>query len=246
MGIALHKLGALARATSEDDLRWRVSRIVQHLGVEFWVYGLNLPLVDDRRQQFTLIDYPTAWVGRYIEAGYMRVDPIVAHCHNRSTPFLWMEAKARAIGAVDPMHGRVRRMFGEASEVGLGAGVSIPLHGPGACWGLMSFAGSWGARSVFERRLPELALIAHFVHEAARPFARGSGTDSRRPRLTLRERECLHWAAEGKSSWEIGQVLSCSERTVVFHLQNAAQKLGVAGRQAAVARAVSLGVVSVG
>jgi DNA-binding CsgD family transcriptional regulator len=246
MGIALHKLHALARASSEDELRRRVSRIVQHLGVEFWVYALNLPLVDDRRQQFTLIDYPAAWVGRYIEAGYMQVDPTVAHCQARSTPFVWADAQARVVAAVDPMHGRVRRMFGEASEAGLGVGVSIPLHGPGACWGLMSFAGAWAARPVFDRRLPELTLIAHFVHEAARPFARSAGAASRPPDLTLRERECLHWAAEGKSSWEIGQVLGCSERTVIFHLQNAARKLGVGGRQAAVARAVSLGVVAVG
>jgi LuxR family quorum-sensing transcriptional regulator LasR len=48
----------------------------------------------------------------------------------------------------------------------------------------------------------------------------------------------------GKTSWEIGRLLSVAERTVVFHLQNATQKLGVSGRQAAVARAIVSGLIT--
>jgi DNA-binding CsgD family transcriptional regulator len=45
--------------------------------------------------------------------------------------------------------------------------------------------------------------------------------------LSPRERECIGWAAEGKSCWEIGQILNISRRTVAFHLDNAKGKLGV-------------------
>ena len=80
-----------------------------------------------------------------------------------------------------------------------------------------------------------LQLRGHrFAHTAALPPP---------PHLTARELECLHWAAEGKTSWEIGRVLGVSERTVVFHLQNAAHKFGVNGRQPAVARAIALGLI---
>ena len=42
-----------------------------------------------------------------------------------------------------------------------------------------------------------------------------------------------------KSAWETGQILNISERTVIFLLQNAAEKLQVSNRPQAVARAVS-------
>lgn len=56
--------------------------------------------------------------------------------------------------------------------------------------------------------------------------------------LTLREREVLWWAAQGKSAWETGKILRISKRTVDEHTQNAAHKLGAANRTQAVAVAL--------
>ncbi|EGM79774.1 DNA-binding protein with HTH domain protein [Rheinheimera sp. A13L] len=50
-------------------------------------------------------------------------------------------------------------------------------------------------------------------------------------RLTPREIECIHWAAHGKTSWEISRILSITERTVNFHLTNSMQKTGSSNRQ---------------
>ncbi|TCK18146.1 DNA-binding CsgD family transcriptional regulator [Thiogranum longum] len=60
------------------------------------------------------------------------------------------------------------------------------------------------------------------------------------PRL---QKECMLWVTEGKTAWETSQILSISERTVTFHLQNVQHKLGVNNRQQAVARAVALGII---
>ncbi len=46
---------------------------------------------------------------------------------------------------------------------------------------------------------------------------------------------------EPEVSWEISQILSVSERTVVFHIGNACRKLQVSNRRQAVARGISLG-----
>ena len=59
-----------------------------------------------------------------------------------------------------------------------------------------------------------------------------------RPKLSERELECLEWVSLGKTSWETGLILGISERTINFHLLNAARKLNVYGRQAAVAIAL--------
>src|SRR5699024_9778778 len=52
---------------------------------------------------------------------------------------------------------------------------------------------------------------------------------------------CLQWAAAGKTSYEVGIILTISKRTVDFHIYNACQKLGVHSRQMAVAIAIEQG-----
>lgn len=63
--------------------------------------------------------------------------------------------------------------------------------------------------------------------------------------LTAREHECLLWAAQGKTSWEIGRILGITERTVNFHIANACAKLDVRTRQAAITAALEWGLISV-
>ena len=58
--------------------------------------------------------------------------------------------------------------------------------------------------------------------------------------LTTREQDCLHWAAQGKTSWEIGCILGISERTANFHIANICRKLNVRTRQAAITSAMQL------
>ena len=58
--------------------------------------------------------------------------------------------------------------------------------------------------------------------------------------LTCREREVLHWTAQGKGCWETGHIVGISERTVKFHLQNIYRKLNVVNRAQAVARAAQI------
>ena len=53
--------------------------------------------------------------------------------------------------------------------------------------------------------------------------------------LTTREQEVLHWVAEAKSNWQVGQIVGCSEGTVKKHLQHTYRKLGVETRTAAAA-----------
>jgi len=62
-------------------------------------------------------------------------------------------------------------------------------------------------------------------------------------RLTNREVEVLSWIKEGKSSWEISQVLKCSMRTVNFHVTNIKAKLGVVNRAQAVAVGLQYGII---
>ncbi len=61
--------------------------------------------------------------------------------------------------------------------------------------------------------------------------------------LSGREQQCLKWVSLGKTSWETAVILGLSERTINFHLLNACRKLNVYGRQAAVVKALRLGLM---
>jgi DNA-binding NarL/FixJ family response regulator len=60
-----------------------------------------------------------------------------------------------------------------------------------------------------------------------------------RVELNDREVETLTWAARGKTSAEIAQILGLSKRTVDFHIDNARSKLGAATRVEAAIKAAT-------
>jgi DNA-binding response OmpR family regulator len=62
---------------------------------------------------------------------------------------------------------------------------------------------------------------------------------SRQVALGEREIECLTWAARGKTSAEIAQIVGTSKRNVDFHIETACRKLDVATRVQAVVKAAS-------
>jgi LuxR family quorum sensing-dependent transcriptional regulator len=63
------------------------------------------------------------------------------------------------------------------------------------------------------------------------------------PRLTRRELDCMAFVSDGKTDWEISVILSLSEATVRFHIDNARRKLGAVSRAQAAARLVRSGMI---
>lgn len=62
--------------------------------------------------------------------------------------------------------------------------------------------------------------------------------------ITPREAEVLHWMAEGKTSAEIGTILTISYVTVNQHISNAKAKFGVFKDTALVAQALRHHIIS--
>ncbi|WP_321499636.1 helix-turn-helix transcriptional regulator [Breoghania sp.] len=63
--------------------------------------------------------------------------------------------------------------------------------------------------------------------------------------LTEREAEVLTWAAHGKTSREISDILKISANTVNFHIKNVLFKLGAVNRSSAVVAAIMAGEIDV-
>lgn len=71
----------------------------------------------------------------------------------------------------------------------------------------------------------ELQFVALVLFASIREFIQA--TDSH---ITKREREMLSWAADGKTTDEIAEILGVTPRTVNTHFENASRKLGNGNR----------------
>ena len=74
------------------------------------------------------------------------------------------------------------------------------------------------------------------MHLLTRNCHRGRGTAF--SPLTERETDVLTWIANGKTAWEIGQLLNLSHRTIEWHVQRVLVKLDTANTTQAVANAL--------
>jgi DNA-binding CsgD family transcriptional regulator len=211
-------------------------RAAADMGFPHFLYGFRMPVPLTQPCQFILSGYPAAWREHYDRERYLGIDPVLTRGLTTVLPFAWEQ--------LDQSDPRVARLFREAAEHGLRHGLSIPVHGAHGEGGLMSLAGENPLPPVGTARLTLFQRAQWFtavVHARMRSLVFREQAPQPPATLTPRERECLQMAAEGMSAQGIGRDIHITERTVVFHLNRAEEKLGARKRQQAVARAVALG-----
>lgn len=227
---------------SQDDLHALCRRIADHVGARWYLFGLRVACSSFVDPQVLLLDgYPDGLMARYRERGYIIIDPAVLHGYSHVVPVFWDEIY-NPVAVDTPEHALLQ----DLRTFGLRTGMTVPVHGLNGELSLLNLA--WdcddqGTRVRLGQGVADaMYLAAHLYESASRVFVRKQSDSPPEP-LTRREQECLMWCAEGKTSWETAQILSISERTVIFHLQNVNVKLGVSSRQQAVARATVRGII---
>jgi len=181
--------------------------------------------VDIRRSSaaIRIHNYPDGWAEWFDEQSLGAIDPVHRASNMTSVGFTW--SRLSEMIALTPQD---RRILDLARRQGIGDGFTVPAHVPGDAHGSCSFACAAG-EGFCEQHLPLLQLVGVFAFEAARRMRRAQVSNG--PiQLTDRQRECVMWAARGKSDWEIGRILGVSEATVGEHLRNAYERYGVGKR----------------
>ncbi|MBV8753570.1 MAG: LuxR family transcriptional regulator [Pseudonocardiales bacterium] len=184
-----------------------------------------------------VLNYPVGWQQRYFERRYQVIDPVVTCTPRMARPFLWDSLAER--GTLDRAQ---RLVLDEAREAGLRNGVSVPLHGPCGKVAVMSFASRCDDGDP-TANLSRLTALASQFHVAFSELAHAAEREADNVQLSQRERDCLSWTAQGKSSWDIGVILMISENTVNFHVKNAMRKLETSSRTVAVIKALRRGLI---
>lgn len=234
----LHSLEQLHAIRTAQELTQLITRLSQALGFDTIAQGLQ----SYSRHNGFRIDSTSVisdeWHAHYVKQAYFQIDPRIHHCARHATPLLWDSTEHYE-------HPRAMQMMRETRDFGRQGGIYAPTHSMDGhfsviCVGLRQVPKA-EATDVLRHAAPLLPALAAHAHEALLRLLPGGP----RPKtvLTRRERECLQWAAAGKTSWEIGLVLHIAERTVNFHLNNAMAKLSCHSRQHAIATALMQGLI---
>jgi DNA-binding CsgD family transcriptional regulator len=229
---------SLQKATTTEDLRTEMDKFARRLGFENYIYLLTISAPTLRPQHFVINGYPKEWMDRYESEGYFKLDPLVRHGYNSTLPAIWDSEMFQ--------EGKAQQFWEDAHAYGLRAGLSFSIHEQPGVVGIFSVSRD----RVLDLQGQDLAavvgraqLFASLLQQAVCRLDLPHALPEINTSLTSREHECLKWSAEGKTAWEIGQILNIAERTVVFHINNVIQKLGVSNKTQAVVRGVVLKLV---
>lgn len=207
---------------SQEELAGALGEVALDLGFRYFALTDH---VDVRRSStaIRMHNYPAGWAEWFDERSLGGADPVHRATNVTSVGFAWS-----SLGTMIALTPADRRILELARKQGIGEGFTVPAHVPGEAHGSCSFACAAGERFADEN-LPLLQLVGAFAFEAARRMRRARFPA---PRVTLtdRQRECVMWAARGKSDWEIATVLGVSEATVGEHLRHAYERYGVGKR----------------
>lgn len=117
-------------------------------------------------------------------------------------------------------------------------GVSIPIYCQSFIWAIFSVQLDIHTPSAHLLELtPQFLLTTNNMLKCARRIlCKSSNWYQKKQKISKRERECLHWVSEGKTSWEIALILGIKERTVNYHFTQLVGKLCARNRNHAMAK----------
>jgi LuxR family quorum sensing-dependent transcriptional regulator len=191
---------------------------------------------EKQKDHLLLCEYPVEWLERYVARNYIEHDPLVTRMRQAPVPMQWREAVEGTRTDHD-----TEIVMGEAAEFKLKDGLAFPLVTLDGQIVMVSLGGERIEMSGVEFGM--ISLVATYAVGRAMQLLVGAEQVIDHVELTPRERECLKWAAAGKSEWEISQILGISEHTSEKHLLNAKFKLGAVNRVQAVAEAIRRGYI---
>lgn len=229
-------LAQLERATGLEDLQ----NVITDLSAAYRVDHMIYHWVNSLGEQYGCGTYDPAWVQRYIDQDYLRIDPVVIGCYQRFHPVDWKR--------LDWSSKAARAFQKEAISYGVGnQGFSIPIRGPNGQYALFTVSHNcsdedWQQFTLDNRR--HLILLAHFFNQKALEFEPDRMPEAARA-LSPRELDAITYIAMGYNRAQAAESMSISEHTLRVYIESARFKLGALNTTHAVAQAMCRGLIVV-
>ncbi len=227
------EIKSLQLAQTLSELLSIVERNTAALGFEFFSFGHRSHTPVSAPKLELINNYPSTWQDTYTDKQYFKKDPTILHAMKSTQALIWTEdtfLKSKNLREDAASHGI---NFGWSQATRSTSGLSMltlarPYHAIAGSEITENFANllwfTQAANSAFEGLINNVSSAVDVL-------------------LTNRETEVLRWTADGKTSYEISVILSISERTVNFHLNNSMIKLNSNNKISATVKALSLSLI---
>lgn len=238
----------IQQSFSQKEILGILESVASLFGFEYFTYARVFPKAMTRLDILIIGNYPAEWIAEYQNNKYIFVDPTIKYCASSTLPYYWKNIFIN-------QDEEVKKFAKSCSSFGLKEGFSVGVDGNCGEFSIFSLGGSGLNISLpieFSQPVMMVHMILPYIHDKfaqMNPVRALYPTDNHKypnnplQELTLREKECLLWSAEGKTAYEMALILKVSESTVNFHIKNSVNKLGCANKTHAVAKAVLLGLM---
>lgn len=219
------------------ELEAALAAVFEQFGVPHYTVGAMLRPEGVKAPEFTTLirGVTEDWARHYWEEKYLNADAAVHLAMQRASMFSWSEVEAQRLPKTSA------RLFDEIRDcMQIKGGLVIPVHDE------LGFAGIVALHHE-DKELPRrtsqaLKMISMYAVERAKELYLEAAPLAPLPcPLSMRQREILAYAAQGKSETDTGEILGLASSTIREHLEKVRQVLGVRTKMQAAAIAVHRG-----
>ncbi len=219
------RITRIQNSLSTHALTEQLSVLAADYQFEFFHLCLSLRRGLQQTELMILTKTPEPWCADFSLNTGIQDDPIFHKTQQQTSPFVWSKLTAT----------QDEPLMTYWVSAGMEQGVAFPLHGPNGFNGYFTLSRKQGAPIPAQTVFQIMCLTQFILEQAIKLFS------TQKTGFSSREKECLFWVSEGKTSWEIAQILGITERTVNFHLNNAIRKSGCKNRYQTVAKSIITG-----
>ena len=204
-------LNSLLAIESEQELFDEIAMLAKDMGFDYCAYGIQMSVPISRPFVASFNNFSKDWsICQQERSSYVISD---------SSEVMPLEAQpVMPIPATD-VFVHAPELWNEAREHGLHYGWTQFSRDASGSVGMLTLARTVAKMTdyeLFENKI-KMAWLAQFSHATMSRLLVPKYAPETLITMTLREKEVLRWTAEGKTAYEIGQILQVSERTVNFH-----------------------------
>jgi DNA-binding CsgD family transcriptional regulator len=229
---------SVLQSRNREEFQSEVVSFTRRLGFETVAAMVVIDHLLGEPEFITVDNTPRAYLELFKDHGNMRRDPVMQHCRRYSMPIIWDQGTYSRQGQGEKWE--------EQARFGYRHGIAMALHLPEGRHFVLGVDRDQPLPPdpvEVTRLVADLQLFAVHAQDAAQRILTPAIAAPGAPSLTPRELEALRWTMEGKTAWEVGNVLGISERTAALHVNNATHKLGCVNKHQAVLKALRLGMI---
>lgn len=222
-------INEIHESDSVDQIVASLTAYVKYFGFESLSITHLISPIRSGKKRIAISDWPQEFLDKRFSKNTIIHDPIAHEAMRSKTPFTWGDVYERA-----DKNGRL--IIEEAREYTSKDGLLIPVHPYDSVPGCISLGTNKVDLSREQLSWLDVVSVQAFMKivEILGPFPFEMFI-----KLTGREIDVVHYAAAGKTNWEISRILNISEHTVRSYFQTAARKLNTISRTHTVAVALA-------